>query len=222
MTLAADQMRTRRQAFAAPGSKLDKVVRAMAVGLPALVGVVAAMMLITPLSPRGEVSFLLDRNKVALAEDRLRVNNAMYRGQDTQGRPFSLMAGSAVQQSNAVPVVQLEDLTARILLPDGPAVLSAPAGTYDIDDEEVGVPGIVQFTAADGYAFSARNVTIDLPARVVRGDGRVTGELPAGSFSADSMRVDLETRTYTLSGNARMTMVPGQVRAPRGMEMPGR
>ncbi len=220
MTLAADQMRTKRQAFAAPGSKLDKVVRALAVGLPALVGVVAAMMLITPLSPRGEVSFLLDRNRVALAEDRLRVDNAMYRGADTQGRPFSLMAGSAVQRSNAVPLVQLKQLTARILLPDGPAVLSAPNGTYDIDGDQVTVPGIVQFTAADGYAFSARNVTIDLPSRVVRGEGRVTGELPAGRFSADSMRADLENRVFTLSGNARMTMVPGQVRMPRGMSMP--
>ena len=217
MTLAADRMRTKRQAFAAPGSKLDTVVRLLAVGLPALVGVVAAMMLITPLGPRGEVSFLLDRNKVALAEDRLRVDNAMYRGEDTQGRPFSLVAGSAVQRTSSVPLVEMQELTARILLTDGPAVLTAPTGTYDIDDEQVAIPGSVEFTAADGYAFYARNVTIDLPERVVRGDGNVSGELPAGRFSANSMRADLETRVFTLSGNARMTMVPGQVRLPRGM-----
>ncbi|QZH76015.1 MAG: LPS export ABC transporter periplasmic protein LptC [Erythrobacter sp.] len=217
MTIAADRMRTKRQAFAAPGSSLDRIVRLLAVGLPALVGVVAAMMLITPLSPRGEVSFLLDRNRVAIADDRLRVDDAMYRGEDRQGRPFSLMAGEAVQRSNAVPVVELQDLMARILLPDGPAILSAEQGTYAIDDEQVGVPGVVRFTAADGYEMSARNVTFDLVERVLMGQGRVAGVIPAGTFEADSMRVDLVERTIVLDGNARLVMVPGRLRMPSGM-----
>lgn len=217
MTIAADQMRTKRQAFAAPGSSLDRIVRLLAVGLPALVGVVAALMVITPLSPRGEISFLLDRNEVAIADDRMRVDDAMYRGQDNRGRPFSLNAGEAVQRSNQVQQVEMENLTARIVLPEGPAVLSASAGTYAINDDQVRVPGIVQFTASDGYAISARNVTIDLADRMLFGEGRVSGEIPAGQFSADSMRADLNARTITLDGNARMTMVPGQLRMPGGM-----
>tara|TARA_A100001391_G_scaffold188957_1_gene159918 strand:- start:9715 stop:10371 length:657 start_codon:yes stop_codon:yes gene_type:complete len=214
MTTKADRIRNRRQAFATPGSSLDKIVRVLALGLPALVGMIAAMMLITPLSPRGEVSFLLDRNKVAVAEDRLRVNNAMYRGEDQKGRPFSLMAGSAVQESNSLPLVQLQDLTARIVLPDGPAVLTAPGARYDIDDEVMSIPGIVRFTAADGYEMSARNVAIDLADQVMTGSGRVSGVVPAGNFSADRVRADLATRTLLLSGNAHMRMVPGKLRLP--------
>ena len=217
MTLAADRMRTRRQAFAAPGSPLDKAVRVLAVALPALVGVVAAMMLITPLSPRGEISFLLDRNKVAIAEDRLRLDNAMYRGQDHQGRPFSLVASSAVQSSNSVPVVEMQNLTARILLAEGPAVLTAPTGSYAIDDEEVSIPGMVQFTAADGYQFVANNVSVHLPDRTLEGNGPVSGEIPAGTFSADSMSADLEARTIALIGHARLNMVPGRLRMPSGV-----
>lgn len=211
-------MRTKRQHFAAPGSSLDKIVRFLAVALPAAVGVIAAMMLITPLSPRGEVSFLLDRNKVAVADDRLRVDNAMYRGEDSSGRPFSLVAGEAVQQSNAVPVVMMEDLTARMVLSEGPAVLTAPRGTYTIDDEQVGIPGVVQFTASDGYEFLARNVTIDLPTRSLFGDGQVSGQIPAGTFSADSMHADLEARTISLDGNARLNMTPGRLRVPEEMQ----
>ena len=217
MTVAADRMRNKRQAFAAPGSSLDATVRLLAVGLPALVGVVAAMMLITPLKPRGEVSFLLDRNKVAVADDRLRVDDAMYRGQDDKGRPFSLMAGEAVQRSNDVPLVEMDRLTARIVLPEGPAVLSAPRGSYRLDEDRVAIPGMVRFTAADGYSMTANNVTIDLAERLLVGNGRVSGELPAGTFQADSIRADLETRTLTLRGNARMTMIPGQLRLPSGI-----
>ncbi|KLE34217.1 hypothetical protein [Aurantiacibacter luteus] len=250
MTVAADRMRSRRQAFAAPGSSLDRIVRLLAVGLPALVGVVAAMMLITPLSPRGEVSFLLDRNKVAIAEDRLRLDDAMYRGQDNRGRPFSLMAGSTVQRSDAVPLVEMQRLTARIALengpavleaqrgsyaidrrrvtlerlmarialPDGPAEIVAPEGTYATDESRVAIPGMMRLTAADGYALAMRGVTVDLPQRALTGDGGIEGVIPAGRFRADSVRVDLDTRTITLRGNARMTMVPGHLAVPRGIE----
>ena len=217
MTIEADRIRTKRQAFASPGGSLDRMVRWLAVGLPALVGVIAAMMLIAPLSPRGEVSFLLDRNEVAIAEDRLRVDNAMYRGQDQRGRPFSLLAGEAVQASATVPEVQLRDLVARILLPEGPAVLTAPRGRYAIDEQQVTIPGIVQFTAADGYSMAARNVLVDLPSRTLLGEGQVEGAVPAGTFAANSLRADLAERIVTLEGDARLRMVPGQLRLPSGL-----
>ena len=218
MTTQADQIRSKRQRFAAPGSTLDKIVRVLAVGLPAMIGVVAAMMLITPLSPSAELSFLLDRNKVAIAEDRLRVDNAMYRGEDANGRPFTLSAGDAVQASASVPVVELHDLVARIVLPDGPAVLSSTAGNYNIDNEQVAIPGIVQFTATDGYRMTARNVVVDLTKRTLHGDGRVEGAIPAGTFEADDMLVDLAERSLSLRGNARLRMVPGRLQMPEEIE----
>jgi lipopolysaccharide export system protein LptC len=214
MSQQADQIRDRRRAFAAPGSPLDKAVKLLAVVLPALVGAVAATMLIAPLGPRGEVSFLLDRNKVDTAEDRLRVDNAMYRGRDDKGRAFSLTAGEAVQRSADVPVVQLADLTARMQLSEGPAVLLAPAGRYNIEEQLVAVDGVVRFATADGYRMTVRNVSIDLPRRTVLGAGGVEGAIPAGSFSADSIRADLDGRVLTLSGNARLRMVPGRLRMP--------
>ena len=214
MSQQADQIRDRRRAFALPGSPLDRAVKLLAVALPAAVGAIAAAMLIAPLGPRGEVSFLLDRNKVDTAADRLRVDNAMYRGRDDKGRPFSLTAGEAVQRSAAVPVVQLADLTARIQLTDGPAVLLAPTGSYNIDDQLVAVDGVVRFATSDGYRMNVRNVSIDLQRRIVVGAGGVEGAIPAGSFSADSIRADLDGRVLTLSGNARLRMVPGRLRMP--------
>ena len=214
MSRQADQMRNRRQRFAAPGGTFDRTIRVLAIGLPAIVGAVAATMLIAPLKPRGEISFLLDRNKVATAEDRLRMDSAMYRGRDDKGRAFSLTAGEAVQRSASVPVVQLADLTARIQLSDGPAVLLAPAGRYNIEDQLVAIDGSVRFATADGYRMAVRNVSIDLPGRTVLGTGGVEGAIPAGTFSANSIRGDLEARVLTLSGNARLRMVPGRLRMP--------
>jgi len=214
MSQQADQIRDRRRAFAAPGSTLDRAVRVLAVALPALVGAVLATMLIAPLSPRGEVSFILDRNKVAIANDRLRVDNAMYRGADKRGRPFSLSAGKAVQVSALIPEVRLQDLTARMLLAEGPAVLDAPSGRYNIEAQRLAIDGEMRFVAADGYRMSARGVALDLPGRSLRGEGGIAGSVPAGTFRADGIAADLAARTVTLEGNARLRMVPGQMKMP--------
>ena len=214
MTAQADQMRNRRRVFAAPGGQLDRIVRFLAVGLPALIGVVAALMIITPLGPRGEISFLLDRNKVELAEDRLRVDSAVYRGEDNEGRPFSLSAGEAVQRTVTEPVVRMRDLVARILLPQGPAVLSADMGRYNFETAQVAIDSQVVFRASDGYRLTASGVNIDLKSKTLVGSGGIEGSIPAGTFSADSLRADLTARTIALVGNARLRMVPGRLEMP--------
>jgi lipopolysaccharide export system protein LptC len=213
-TNEARALRSRRQHFAAPGGSHDRLVRVLARVLPMGVGVLAALMVITPLSPRGEVSFLLDRNKVALIDERLSVDNAMYRGRDIQGRPFSVLAGEAVQRSSAEGLVRMRDLVAQLLLTEGPARLSAEGGVYDIAKETVTVDGQVRLATSDGYRMTASGVSVDLKSRTLRGDAGVEGAIPAGTFSANSLRADLAARTITLEGNARFTMIPGQLRMP--------
>lgn len=208
-------MRSARQRFAAPGGSHDRLVKFLAAALPMSVGVLAALMVVTPLSPRGEVSFLLDRNKVDVVDERLRADKALYRGVDDKGRPFSLTAGEAVQRSSAEGIVRLRDLAARLLLPEGPAQLVAPYGRYDLSSDLVAVPDTVRFTAADGYAMRLNDVVVDLPQRTVTGEGGVAGTVPAGSFSADRLEVDLDERTVSLIGNARLRMVPGKVNQMR-------
>lgn len=215
MTAQADRIRDKRRAFAAPGSSHDRLIRFLVRVLPAGVGAVAAVMILAPFTPRGEISFLLDRNRVAVTNERLRVDQAMYRGADNQGRPFSLTAGSAVQRSATDPTVQMDDLVARLLLADGPAELSAPSGNYNLVEERVGIAGPLNFRAADGYQMSASNVSIDLKSQRVLGSGGVTGAIPAGTFSAERIVADLSARTVALDGRARLRMEPGKLRMPR-------
>ena len=210
-TSEAKERRNRRQHLAAPGGNHDKLVGFLARVLPVGVGIVAALMIITPLSPRGEVSFLLDRTKVTMIDERLSVDNAMYRGRDDLGRPFSVTAGEAIQRSSAEGLVRMDDLIAQLLLPEGPARLMANGGTYDIEGELVAVDGPIVMNAADGYRMTASGVSLNLETREMIGEDGVQGEIPAGRFSADSMRADLSARTLTLEGDARLTMVPGKV-----------
>lgn len=214
MTVEADIIRDRRRAFAAPGGFHDRLVGFLAKALPAAIGLVVAVMILVPLSPRGEISFLLDRKKVAITEQRVAVEQAMYRGQDNKGRAFQLVAGKAVQKTAREPVVELDDLVARIEMADGPAELKANHGVYDFDAGTVHVDGPVNFQASDGYAMVTNDVAIDLKRRVAIGSGGISGTVPAGTFRAERIVADLETRTVALEGRARLQMIPGKLRIP--------
>ncbi len=200
--------RTERQRWAAPGSSHDRVVATSRFVLPVLIGVLAAFLVTAPLTMSGDVSFLLDKNKVEVAKERLRLQSARYRGADAQGRPFSLRAGSAVQQSSAEPVVKLTTLAADMTLTEGPATLRANSGRYDLGTEKVAVDGPIRFTAANGYDLQTSNATLDLKTRKLRSGGAVTGKVPQGSFSAARMSADLDSHIVTLDGDARLRIVP--------------
>ncbi|HEX9954907.1 MAG TPA: LPS export ABC transporter periplasmic protein LptC [Allosphingosinicella sp.] len=198
--------------WARPGGAHDWLVKALKVLLPAGVGVLLAYLLLSPLSKDREISFLLDKNKVDVAKERLKVQQAQYRGQDNKGRAFTIDAQRALQPSSADPVVQIEGMAARIALDDGPASLAAENGRYDMNKQTVDVLGPILFTAADGYRLETRDVAVDLnKSRLQSGQG-VEGKMPLGRFTAGRMEVDLPSRTVVLTGRARLHIVQGGLR----------
>lgn len=206
MTSTADLLRDRRHAEALPGSRRDRRIRFLWGALPVAVGMVLAVMAITPMFPRGEVSFLLDRNKVAITRERVQVDHASYRGTDDEGRAFTVNAGQAVQHSARVPVVAMHNLVADLQLKDGPAQVVAPEGQYDLRQDQMTVSGPVHFSAQDGYSLTTSSVAVDMKTRKAVGTGGVNGTLRAGTFSAERIAVDIAEHTVTLQGRARLTM----------------
>ncbi len=212
MSEAASRDRDSRIVWARPGSAHDRLVRRAKIFLPLVIGALVAILLIAPLAKRNEISFLLAKDKVALASERMRVAEALYRGEDAKGHGFSLHAGGAVQKTSHVPIVEMHDLSARITLDDGPAVLRTADATYDMDREVVRAPGALLLESADGYRMTTRGVGIDLKTRRMASDGVVEGRMPVGTFTGDRMTADLNARTVRLDGRARLHIVQGAVR----------
>ncbi len=212
MSERADLDRTMRRLWAASGSSHDRVVRILRFGLPLVIGVVAAVLVFSPFTQRAEVSFLLAKDKVEVAQERMKVTRAEYRGQDAKGQPFALLAGSAVQKSSAEPVVRMTDLSGAIRLSDGPATIVARNSAYNMETEKVAVPGMVQVKGADGYRIDASNVSIDLKTRTLIGQGGVDGTLNIGRFSANQLSADLDRRIVRLQGNARLRINQGVIK----------
>ncbi len=204
MSEAAVRDRARKQGWAAPGGAHDWLVRLLKIALPAAIGLLAAYLAVVPLRRDQELSFIFDKNKVEVAKERLRVTSARYRGEDDLGRPFSIDAAGAVQATSRVPVVQISGMSARLGLEEGPAVLTAERGAYNLDEEVVDVVGPILFTAADGYRLETSDVSVDLNKRMLQSEGAVAGRVPLGRFTAGRLQADLGERKVVLDGRARI------------------
>jgi lipopolysaccharide export system protein LptC len=212
MSEQGDEERKAKRGWAAPGGSHDRVVRILKLALPALIGVVLAFLAFSPLEDKQEVSFLLDKNKVDTAEERLKITSAQYRGQDNDGRPFLLSARSALQPTSATQIVDISDMSAQIQLDGGPARLQADRARYNMENDQVDVVGPILFSAADGYSMRTRDVNVDLRARTLKSRGAVEGEMPLGRFSAARLEADLPGRTVVLTGRARLHIAQGGIR----------
>ena len=189
---------TRRQRAAMPGSAHEKRMHVLKWLLPSLATIVLGAIIIWPLSAVQEFSFLLAKDKVGVATERLRVDSAVYRGETARGEAFVIAAGGAVQRSSAVPEVELKALTARLDMVDGPATVTAPSGRYFIDTDKLRVYGPVQLDSAAGYSLDSSTVDIDLNTRKVATETAVSGTLPIGSFTAGRLRGDIQGRNIVL------------------------
>lgn len=212
MSELADSGRIEKRGWARPGGAHDLLVNLLKIILPALIGVLMAYLALSPLTKSREISFILDKSKVEVAKERMRVQSAQYRGQDNLGRAFTLNADSAVQVTSQDPIVDIEGMAAEIRLAEGPASLKADKARYDMDAEKVKVIGPILFAAADGYQLKTRDVAVDLNSRTMASDGRVDGLMPLGRFSADRLVASLPERRVVLTGRARLHIVQGGLR----------
>ncbi|MBN8809206.1 MAG: LPS export ABC transporter periplasmic protein LptC [Sphingomonas sp.] len=212
MSELARDIRSKRQHWAAPGSNHDHLVATLRIVLPAAVGVVAAMMVFLPLTHGQEVSFVLDKNKVEVSKERLKVQTASYRGQDNKGQPFLLTAESALQKSAKDPIIAMQTLAAQLQMTDGPATLRAPGGRFNPTNQQVAIDGPITFAGPKGYSLQTNAATLDLKAKTMQSEGGVTGTVRQGTFSADSMHADLDNRSVSLDGHARLRIDPRRAR----------
>ena len=212
MSEAADRKHEVKRHWAEPGGRHDEVIRAVKFGLPVVIVGLVVLLAIAPFERRGDVSFILDKNEVEQARERMRVEQARYTGEDNKGQKFLIIADRAVQQSSNVPVVMIQGMRARLNLARGPLSIAALRGRYDLEGEMVAVDGPIRVVGPDGYRLATRDVTVNLDERTMQSSGPVSGEMPLGHFEAGRLNADLDERTVRLDGGVRLKIVQGAVR----------
>lgn len=211
MSEAAVQNRRLKQKWAEPGSRHDQVVRIAKLALPVVGAVLLGLLAISPFDSN-EVSFILDKQKVDQADERMRIESARYTGEDDKGQQFVISADSAVQPTSDEPLVSIDGMKARINTVDGAVGLAALKGNYDIDSKVMTINGPVHVAGPDDFTLRTSDVTVDLATKTLKSDGAVSGRIELGTFTADSLGANLDDQTIALDGNVRLKIRQGAIR----------
>jgi lipopolysaccharide export system protein LptC len=212
MADSAAGARTFKQRWAQPGSGHDRLVRWTKILLPSAVGILIAVLALAPLSKKNDVSFILDKKKVESTRENMHVEAARYTGTDDKGRQFVMLANRAIQPNSETPLVDISGMLARLNLEQGPLLIAANQGRYNVDTQKVAILGPVKVVGGGGYRLVTRDVTVDLKQRQLASAGPVAGQMRLGEFQAGQLRADLGDRTVVLDGGARLKIVQGAVR----------
>lgn len=198
--------------WAAPGSGHDRIVRWTKIALPSAVGILVAILALAPLERKGDVSFILDKKKVLTAPERMRVETAHYTGTDDKGEQFEMVANRAIQRSSDVPLVDIRGMSARLNQAQGPVLINADKGRYNLDTQRVAIDGPVKVAGTDGFRLNTSNVLVDLNDRLLASQGPADGVVRLGQFRANRISADLDDHKVVLEGGARLKIVQGAVR----------
>ena len=209
MSELARRERAAKRGWAKPGGFHDVFVRFLKITLPVGVLGFLAYLLLTPLSHNKEVSFLLDKKKVATAGERLKTQSARYQGVDDHGRAFTVEADQAIQKTSQVPIVDISGVRARMQMNQGPAVATADSGRYHMDKQTLDVNGPIHVVGANGYRLETRDVTLDLNTHSVIGHGGVEGQMTLGHFTATNMNASLPDQHVILTGRVHLHIDQG-------------
>jgi lipopolysaccharide export system protein LptC len=193
-----------------PGGPRDLFIATAKWVLPLASVALLIVLIMLPLSARQEFSFLLSKDSAARAGERLRMQEATYRGETSRGEPFEITAKSGVQKTSAVPVVILSGLSARLEQQQGPATVTAPRGEFFIEENRLRVDGPVVARSASGYSLDGNAIDVDISTNRVSTTQPVAGTLPMGTFSADSFTADIQGREVRLDGGVKLRITPNR------------
>ena len=212
MSELATKERAVKRHWAEPGSRHDTVIRLTKYGLPVLIGLLLLFLAIAPFDRRGDSSFILDKNKVSEAPERMRAEAARYTGQDNNGQNFTITANQAVQPTSTQPIVHINGMSAQLDLARGPLTIDAIRGIYDMDRQTVNIAGPIKVDGPDGYSLATRDVQVNLNNQTMQSAGPVSGTMELGEFTAGKLSADLDARVVRLDGGVRLKIRQGAVR----------
>ena len=150
----------------------------------------------------------VDGSKVTMARPRLS-------GYRSDGRPYEIVASSAVQDLKVPTKFELHDMDARLTMLDKSVThVTAALGTYDSSLDLMELNSAVHITSDSGLDVRARDAHVEFKSGAVTTANPVTVAMRGDTIEADSMRMIDSGKQVTFEGHVRTTILPGEAPQP--------
>lgn len=207
-------IRPRRPGGPRAGGGYSRFVGLMKVALPIAAGILMLMVVIWPQIEEESEGFRLGISSVLPGgAGGQRIVSARFNGIDSDGRPYTVTADSAVQaeanEDGDAPPVLLESPKADMTLGNGAWIaLSADDGAYHKQTETLDLEGNVSGFHDDGYEIRTTRAQIDLGAGAASGSAPVAGHGPLGEIKGEGFRLTDGGKRIVFTGKSQLTIYP--------------
>lgn len=193
------------------GARYTRFVTWMKLLLPIIATSVVALVVIWPQLQDKPEGFRLGISKITVhGKGGQQVINARFIGNDSDSRPFTVTADSALQRAGGGDSFELEFPKADISMTDGTWIaLAADTGTYYKSRQVLKLDGGVNLFHDSGYEFRTRNAEINLADGTASGRYAIAGQGPFGTVSAAGFMVYDRGSRIIFTGKAKLLIFPG-------------
>ena len=179
--------------------------------LPVLaVGLVSTYMIFA--SPRTiDPNFEKQFANLDVATEDLRMENPRFTGEDSEGRPYEVVAGAATQDPLLPNLVALENPEAlRAENKNDQVKVTAREGLYSVEEKTIDLSNEVELEQGIGkdiFVLRTNAAKVTLDKRTVESTTQVVGQTEGGVLIADGMTA-YEEDGRSVFYNARMVLTP--------------
>jgi lipopolysaccharide export system protein LptC len=127
------------------------------------------------------------------------------------GSGYQLIANNTLLSLNTRKLTS-DEISAVLPLDGRNASVKANNALFDYDQQTITVPGPLAFDSMQGYSLVVSNAMVWIKERRLQSTGPVTGSTNIGTFRADTLSADMNSRVVILKGRAQLRIDQNVIR----------
>jgi lipopolysaccharide export system protein LptC len=203
-------MRAGLEARFARAARHSRMVRALRIAVPAVVGLVmAGLVAIAVFNPFHALAKLpLDMDNLVVSGTKITMESPHLSGFTPDKRPYELQATTATQDITDPDHVELHTLRAKVLMEDRSTVtLNSRTGLFDTKTQILDLHKNILMQSSTGYEARLSHALVDMGRGTVTSDQPVDVKLLNGTLTADTMKVTEKGDVVRFENNVVMHLV---------------
>lgn len=194
----------------AVAARHSRMVRALRVAVPAVVGLVmAALVAISIFNPFRALSKLpLDMDNLVVSGTKITMETPHLSGFTPDKRPYEMWAKTATQDITDPDHVELHTLRAKVRMEDQSTVsLESRTGLFDTKTQMLDLHKDIFMQSSTGYEARLEHALVDMAQGSVTSDQPVDVKLLNGTLTADTMKVSEKGDVVRFENNVVMHLI---------------
>jgi lipopolysaccharide export system protein LptC len=179
------------------------------------VGLIGGVAVFAIFDPLGRIPAGVSVQSIGVEGTKVMMARPKLAGFRNDGRPYEIMASSAVQDLKVPTIFTLHDMDAHLTMSDKAVThVTASIGTYDSTKEIMNLTSEVHISSDSGLDMKASDARVEFKSGSVVTDNPVNVAMRGSTITADTMRMSDGFKRVTFLGHVQTVFIPQNEDSP--------